>query len=124
MKSSVETENPGSPAASTLLRAVKKDGLKDKWLRAQAALVTGLVLQAGLAAAQNLVTNPGFETGNTSSWAPFGGSSPNPTISVETSQVHSGTYAGEVSNRSQTYMGIGQSLVGSLQSGLTYNVSA
>src|SRR5690348_14242097 len=76
------------------------------------------------AQAQNLVTNPGFETGNTTGWAPFGGSSPNPTISVETSQVHSGTYAAQVSNRSQTYMGIGQSLVGSLQSGLTYNVSA
>jgi glucuronoarabinoxylan endo-1,4-beta-xylanase len=71
--------------------------------------------------AQNLVTNPGFETGNTTGWFAFG----SPTISAETSQVHSGTYAAQVSNRTQTYMGIAQSLTGAgLQSGQTYNVSA
>jgi glucuronoarabinoxylan endo-1,4-beta-xylanase len=101
--------------------SVKKNGLKNKWLRAQAALVIGFVLQAGMAAAQtNLVTNPGFETGNTTGWFAFG----SPTISVETSQVHSGTYAAEVSGRTATYMGIAQSFVGDLQAGQTYNVSA
>ena len=124
MKRSVEKESLGSPAALTLLVAGKINGLKNKWFSAQAALVIGFVLQAGMAAAQNLVTNPGFETGSTSPWSPFGGASPSPTISVETSQVHSGTYAGEVSNRSQTYMGIGQSFVGVLQTGQSYNVSA
>ena len=72
MKPSVEKENLGSPAALTLLMAVKKNGLKNKWLIAQATLVIGFVLQAGMAAAQNLVTNPGFETGNTSGWFAFG----------------------------------------------------
>jgi len=120
MKPSVEKENPAIPAALTLLGAVKKNGLKNKWLRAQAALVIGFVLQAGLAAAQNLVTNPGFETGNTSGWFAFG----SPTLIVETSQVHSGTYACLVTNRSATYMGIAQSFLGDLQSGQTYNVSA
>jgi len=120
MKSSVEKENPGNSAALTLLTAVKRNGFKNKWLSAQATLVIGCVLQAGMAAAQNLVTNPGFETGNTSGWFPFG----SPTLTVETSQVHSGTYAAEVTGRTATYMGIAQSFAGILQVGQTYNVSA
>jgi glucuronoarabinoxylan endo-1,4-beta-xylanase len=120
MKPSVEKENPGSPAALTLLRAVKKNDFRNKWLRAQVVLVIGFVLQAGLTAAQNLVQNPGFETGNTTGWFAFG----SPTLTVETSQVHSGNYACLVSNRTATYMGIAQSFVGDLQAGQTYNVSA
>src|SRR5579862_271513 len=84
-------------------------------------LLLGLLVTAGWSGqAQNLVTNPGFETGNTSGWFAFG----SPTISVETSQVHSGTYACLVTNRTATYMGIAQSFVGVLTPGQTYNVSA
>ena len=104
-----------------LPRAVKKDCLKRKWLYAQATLVIGFVLQAGMVSAQNLVTNPGFETGDTTGWFAFGP----PTISVETSQVHSGNYACLVTNRTSNWNGIAQSFVGVLQPGLTYtNVSA
>jgi glucuronoarabinoxylan endo-1,4-beta-xylanase len=86
----------------------------------QAALVFGFVIRAGLAGAQqNLVTNPGFETGDTTGWFAFG----SPTVSVEASEVHSGSYAAEVSNRSQAYDGIAQSFLGLLQSGQTYNVT-
>jgi len=84
------------------------------------ALVIGLVLRAGLVAAQNLVSNPGFETANTSGWFPFG----SPSIFAQTSQVHSGMYAAEVTNRTATYMGIAQSFTGVLQPGQAYNVSA
>ena len=85
------------------------------------ALILGfLFIGAVFASAQNLVTNPGFETGDTTGWFAFG----TPTISAETSQVHSGTYAAQVSNRTQTFMGIAQSFVGVLQSGQTYNISA
>ena len=83
-------------------------------------LILVLVLQAGLAGAQNLVVNPGFESGDTAGWFAFG----TPTISAEASQVHSGAYAAQVSNRTQTFMGIAQSFVGTLQAGQTYNVSA
>ncbi len=83
-------------------------------------LVIGFVLQIGLAFAQNFVINPGFETGNTSGWFPFG----SPSLVVETNQVHSGAYACLVTNRTATYMGIAQSFVGVLQTGQTYNVSA
>ncbi len=97
-----------------------RSGRENRWRSAFGTFVVGFVLQAGLAAAQNLVTNPGFETGDTSGWFAFG----SPTISAETSQVHSGSYAAVVSNRTATYMGIAQSFVGVLQSGQSYNVSA
>lgn len=88
---------------------------------AHAALVIGFFLQAGPAAAQtSLLTNPGFETGNTTGWFAFG----SPTLTVESTVVHSGNYACAVTSRTATYMGIAQSLVGLLQSGETYNVSA
>jgi hypothetical protein len=83
-------------------------------------LSLAILLQAGIAAAQNLATNPGFETGNTSGWFGFG----SPALIPEKNQVHSGTYACLVTNRTATYMGIAQSLQGVLQSGQTYNISA
>jgi glucuronoarabinoxylan endo-1,4-beta-xylanase len=43
---------------------------------------------------------------------------------VETSQVHSGAYAAQVTGRTSTWNGIAQSLIGDLQAGQTYNVSA
>lgn len=46
--------NTGSRSVLALFGG-QKNGLKNKWLRAQAAFVIGLVLQAGIAAAQNLV---------------------------------------------------------------------
>jgi len=103
MRSSVEKASLGRLVTKTFL-----------------ALITGFVLLARVADGQNLVTNPGFESGNTTGWFAFG----SPTISVETSQVHSGTYACLVTNRTATWNGIAQFLVGVLQTGQTYDVSA
>src|SRR3974377_762843 len=72
--------------------------LKESWLGAIPVLVTGLLLQSGLAAAQNLVTNPGFETGDASGWFAWGPD----TISAETNDVQSGNYAVLVTNRTDT----------------------
>jgi O-glycosyl hydrolase len=95
--------------------------LKTSQFNLNNALILGFLLLATVSVgAQNLVTNPGFETGDTTGWFAFG----TPTIAAETSQVHSGTYAAQVSNRTQTFMGIAQSFVGVLQAGQTYNVSA
>jgi glucuronoarabinoxylan endo-1,4-beta-xylanase len=95
--------------------------LKTSLLKLNSALILGfLFFGAVFAAAQNLVTNPGFETGDTTGWLAFG----SPTISAETSQVHSGTYSCLVANRTATYMGIAQSFLGTLQAGQTYDVSA
>ena len=93
--------------------------LKKTWLCAQHALVIGLILQGGTAAAQNLATNPGFETGSTTGWFIWGPC----TLSVETYQVNSGNYACEVSGRTDTWNGIAQSLLGVLQPSQTYNFS-
>ncbi len=88
---------------------------------ASATLAIGFLLSAGPAVAQvNLLTNPGFETGNTTGWLPFGP----PTLTAETTQVHSGTYACAVTGRTGTFNGASQSLLGLLQAGQTYNVSA
>ncbi len=84
------------------------------------SLLLGSAVQAQIATAQNLVTNPGFETGNTSGWFGFG----SPTLTAETSLVHSGSYAALVSNRTATYMGIAQSFGGVLQPNTTYTISA
>jgi glucuronoarabinoxylan endo-1,4-beta-xylanase len=92
---------------------------KASWLCRRNGLVLVFFLQAGIAAAQNLATNPGFETGTTAGWFAFG----SPTISVQTNQVHSGSYAGLVTNRTATYMGIAQSFQGVLQTNQAYNVS-
>ncbi len=93
---------------------------KKRWLEKLKALVLGLTLCAGKVLAQNLATNPGFETGDTTGWLGFG----SPTLAVETTQVHSGTYACLVTNRTASYMGAAQSFTSVLQSGQTYNVSA
>jgi glucuronoarabinoxylan endo-1,4-beta-xylanase len=84
-------------------------------------LIFGLLFSlAEFAGAQELATNPGFETGDTNGWFGFG----MPTLTVETAQVHSGSYACLVTNRTATYMGAAQSFTSVLQSGQTYNVSA
>jgi len=103
-----------------LLGAANTNCLRKAWLCAQHALVMGLMLQCGMAAAQNLATNPGFETGDTTGWFAFGPC----TISAGTTYVHSGNYAGSVTNRTDTWNGIAQSLQGVLQVNQTYNISA
>jgi len=116
----MQSVNPRSPAALSLVRTA--EAFKHNWRCACVAIVTGVALHCQMAAAQNLVTNPGFETGSISPWGTFGGG---PTIlSVETTQVHSGTYAAEVTNRTAMYQGISQSLLNALTPGVTYNVSA
>jgi glucuronoarabinoxylan endo-1,4-beta-xylanase len=98
-----------------------RNAISNSRFKIQALLVIGFFLQSWLAIAQsNLATNPGFETGDTTGWSAFGP----PTISAESIQVHSGTYACIVTNRTATWNGIVQSFVGDLQAGQTYDVSA
>src|SRR5664280_801176 len=99
---STAEENTGTLAGLALFKAVKTKGIRSKWFGVQAAVVIAFFLQAGIAAAQNLASNPGFETGNTTGWFGFG----SPMISAQTSQFHSGTYAGLVTGRTANYMGI------------------
>jgi GH35 family endo-1,4-beta-xylanase len=67
----------------------------------------------------NLAQNPGFESG-TSGWFAFGPVS----ISAPTGQSHSGTHACLVQNRTDTWNGVAQSMLGVLQNANTYRVTA
>ncbi len=70
-------------------------------------------------AAVNLLTNPGFETGTTTGWTGRGGSS----LAASSAQVHTGSFSGLASNRTQTWEGPMQSLLGVMQNGKSYKIS-
>jgi glucuronoarabinoxylan endo-1,4-beta-xylanase len=83
------------------------------------ALTAAALFAAPDSFAQNLAQNPGFETGDTSGWSPFGAT----TISAQTAQVHSGSYAALVQNRTATWNGIAQSMQAIIVPGQAYNLS-
>lgn len=66
---------------------------------------------------ENLVTNPGFESGTTG-WTGLGC-----TFTTSTVVYRSGSRSGYASGRTNTWNGIQQSLLGKMQDGYTYNVS-
>jgi len=70
-------------------------------------------------AAENLLSNPGFELGNTSGWKTWGCS-----LTAVQDQVHSGDYSVWVSNRSQSWQGPVHSVIGRMEHGKTYTISA
>jgi hypothetical protein len=74
---------------------------------------------AGAGAAQNLVQNPGFESG-INGWFGWG----SVTVTASTAQFRTGAQAALVANRDNTWNGIAQSLVGVLQPTNTYRISA
>lgn len=78
-----------------------------------------LLLCGGRLSAQNLFTNPGFESGTTG-WS--GNSSA--TFSSSTAKFHTGTRAAYLTNRTATWNGIVQSVAGVLQNTNNYYVSA
>ena len=76
-----------------------------------------LGLASGSSAA-NLVLNPGFESG-TANWSAMGSA----TLTAPTTLPHTGSRSGLLQNRTQTWEGISQSMLGLMQAGVTYNVS-
>jgi glucuronoarabinoxylan endo-1,4-beta-xylanase len=84
------------------------------------ALLLAALVFAGVCPAQNLVSNPGFESGDTAGWTGFGAVA----LSVQTTTVHAGSYAALVQNRTATWNGLAQSLQAALQPGQVYHVSA
>src|SRR6478736_5610316 len=86
-----------------------------RWL--MGALVVALMVLS--CAAQNLAQNPGFESG-TSGWSGWGPV----TFSSSTVVPHTGTRSALVQNRTATWNGIAQSVLGVLQPTNTYRISA
>lgn len=68
---------------------------------------------------QNLLTNPGFEYGSKSGW-----SHPLCDMRVTTESVHNGNYSAYVYNRTEGWQGPRQSILGKLEDGKTYRISA
>jgi GH35 family endo-1,4-beta-xylanase len=87
----------------------------------KAACVIGFCLLACLSRApgQNLLQNPGFESG-TSGWFGWGPVS----FTAGTNQPHSGVRSALVANRTDTWNGVAQSLEGVVQPGITYRITA
>jgi glucuronoarabinoxylan endo-1,4-beta-xylanase len=83
----------------------------------QGWLVAGLLLLAHTLPAQNILQNPGFESG-TDGWSGFGA-----TLTTRTSLPHTGTTCAYVTNRSAAWNGVQQSVLGLMSAGVTYNVS-
>jgi len=79
--------------------------------------IAAVLASAALSARANLVTNPGFETGDFSGWTQFGDTS---FTDVETFDVHSGTYAAEFGPTSSDG-GINQAIGTSV--GQSYSIS-
>ncbi|MBW5446186.1 carbohydrate-binding protein [Cohnella sp. CFH 77786] len=67
----------------------------------------------------NLITNPGLETGNTAGWAVNGAGS----IAVSTAQKRSGAYSLLSTGRTATWNGPIQNITSKVQSGRTYTCS-
>src|SRR6186997_400478 len=78
-----------------------------------------IVLSVTVASAQNLVQNPGFE-GGTTSWQAWGGV----TLTAPTTLPRTGSRSALVQNRTATWNGVAQSMLGILQTNNTYRISA
>ncbi len=81
-------------------------------------VATVATMAAAPAAAQNLLTNPGFEQGSTSGWFPFGPV----TLSASTSQSRSGSWSGLVAGRTDTWNGAAQNIAALVTDGQVYRV--
>ena len=115
------------PLPKQVLASATRDGKigamkKRRVPAARRVLLATLVILFALSgsAQTNLLSNPGFETGNTAGWFSWGPC----TISAEANLVHSGGYAALVTNRTDTWNGIARSLMGILQPNQSYYFSA
>jgi endoglucanase len=90
-------------------------------IRTPALAVLLTACAASSAAAANLLSNPGFESGDVSAWEPFAGAA---TLTRVTDESHDGAASLFVHNRTQTYGGPSQDVTASVTSGTRYIVSA
>ncbi|MEJ6951299.1 endo-1,4-beta-xylanase [Natronospora cellulosivora (SeqCode)] len=74
-----------------------------------------------LMASENLITNPGFETGELGDWFPYGDDC---SVTVVSTEARSGDYSAYVTGRLEEYEGVAQELLDLVSSGKYYYVSA
>jgi endo-1,4-beta-xylanase len=95
---------------------MKRGSMKTKYLSTHLFLTTFLLLAPSYGA-DNILTNPGFETGDTSGWSAFGCNMSAVGVS------HSGSYGCLANNRSGTWSGPSQSLLGLISDEQTCSIS-
>jgi hypothetical protein len=78
--------------------------------------LVGLLALSSCYGDTNIITNPGFEDSN--GWGSRGC-----TFTYTTAQKHSGANCGKASDRTATWQGIKQSLLGKMENGKTYQIS-
>jgi hypothetical protein len=86
---------------------------------AAALALAALLMSTAPAGAENLVTNPGFEQ-EIQGWFAFGPA----TFTAPTTLPHSGQRSAYVTDRTDTWNGVGQSMLDTLLPGGEYFVSA
>jgi len=80
-------------------------------------LLISLIAASGQAA-ENLLSNPGFELGQASGWTDWGCD-----LAVASNPVHTGSYSALAYNRTQSWQGPVQSIRGKIEDGKTYIIS-
>jgi hypothetical protein len=108
-------------ADSTANSEASADVSTDRSVAADAPVADASVDESS--APVNLVSNPGFEQG-TLGWSSFSDGSLMPTIATSSTFVHTGTFAGYVTDRTQAFEGMVQEMGGIMLAGHTYAVSA
>jgi glucuronoarabinoxylan endo-1,4-beta-xylanase len=81
-------------------------------------LILILTLGTSYGDVNNILVNPGFESGTSGNWA-----ARSCTFARTTSQKHSGSYSGRASSRTDTWQGIQQNVLGKMAVDQTYTVS-
>jgi|GEM_PF-5799258 len=88
-------------------------------------LVDDLTVTTPAPTTSTAAISTGFEDGTLDGWGPTqGNASANPTVAVESTDVHSGTYAACVSDRGYSNAGLAYNATGVLTPGTTYTFSA
>ncbi len=83
------------------------------------SLVSALALLSSLSNGDtNLLTNPGFETGDTTGWIPRGCP-----IKTVTDPAHGGDYSAKAYDKTDTWQGIEQNIMGLINDGQTCTIS-
>ncbi|MGA2070221.1 MAG: carbohydrate binding domain-containing protein [Sedimentisphaerales bacterium] len=80
-------------------------------------IVLLFLFPAQVPAGENILTNPGFESGTTG-WSGFGCS-----ITTSSTIKRSGSYSGKAYSRTGTWNGLQQDMLGKMESGKTYTIS-
>jgi GH35 family endo-1,4-beta-xylanase len=83
------------------------------------AILALCLFSINASAGENVLTNPGFETGDTSGWTTWSGN-----FAASNAQAHTGAYSGLCTDRTEYWQGPVQSVLGKMINGQTYHCSA